>query len=193
MKSENLNSSKTSMLREKMGSKLVLLALLTFVSMAFMVSSVSAIGFSPTSLIFNLSINQQACGIIHLSSDSPMITVFDNWAENKSVNWSVYNFQTPASAHNLTLTYPKNLTLDMREVEVCLKGSTPGEYHGVIIFRQAQEGNSIIQLGIWLKAIINGGITPPITPEDNRWIWALSIVGVLVLVLLAFVIHKITE
>ncbi len=120
-----------------------------------LIPSVIAVGFSPSSLVFNLNPNQEECKTITLDSDSEKITVFDKWAENATVEWKASAFNTRASEHGVSINYSKELSKMEREVEVCLSGSKVGEYHGIIIFQQQQEGNSIIQIGVWLKVTIN--------------------------------------
>jgi len=119
-----------------------------------LIPSVLGVGFSPSSLTFNLKPNEEDCGKITLNSDSEKITVLDKWAENENTEWKVSLFNTSASDHGLSVNYPEELLIDEREVNVCLSGSNLGEYHGVIIFKQEQEGNSIVQLAVWLKVII---------------------------------------
>ena len=114
----------------------------------------TAIGFSPSSLTFFLEPNQEFCQIVTLNSESKAITVFDSWAKNEKVEWKASLFNTTAKEHSLTVTYPNQLLLEEREAKVCISGLKEGEYHGAIIFEQEQEGNSIIQLTVWLKVII---------------------------------------
>ena len=121
-----------------------------------MMSFVCASGFSPTSLIFNLNKGQEECKIITITSDSEMITVSDLWAENKDVEWSTRLFDKDASYHSISISYPELLSIDERQVEVCLSGSKEGEYHGVVLLKEEQKGNSIIQMGVWIKATISG-------------------------------------
>lgn len=120
-----------------------------------MINVVGAVGFSPSSLTFNLQRGEQSCQVITLSSDSETITVSDKWAENKDVEWKVSLFNNSASDFGISINYLKEISINEREVEVCLLGSQVGEYHGVMILKEEQEGNSIIQMGIWLKVIIS--------------------------------------
>jgi len=121
-----------------------------------MISFVCASGFSPSSLIFNLNKGQEECKKISIISNSDKITIEDKWAENKDVEWKVSLFETSASELGLSLTYPSSLSLDQRQAEICLSGSKEGEYHGVILLKEGQVGNSIIQMGVWVKATISG-------------------------------------
>ena len=120
-----------------------------------MINVVGAVGFSPSSLTFDLNKGEQSCQVITLSSDSETIAVSDKWAENKDIEWKVGLFNSNASDFSIFINYPKELSIDEREVEVCLSGSQIGEYHGVLLMKEEQEGNSIIQMGIWLKVIIS--------------------------------------
>ncbi|MCX6750830.1 MAG: hypothetical protein NTZ83_05210 [Candidatus Pacearchaeota archaeon] len=113
-----------------------------------------ATGFSPTSFTFNLVPNEEECGTIIVDSTSPTISVSDMWAENKDIEWKVSLFDTSASSHGISIDYDKELSINEREVEVCVSGSKLGEYHGVILLKEEQEGNSVIQMGIWIKLII---------------------------------------
>ncbi len=120
-------------------------------SMAF----VKAVGFSPSSLTFDIEKNQEECKMITIDSESEKITVSDSWAENESVEWKVSSFNTSSSEHEITINYDNELSIDEREVEVCLSGKKLGEYHGVLVFQEEQQGNSVIQFGVWLKVLIN--------------------------------------
>jgi len=122
-------------------------------------SVVLAIGFSPSSLTFNLNKGQEECKDITVSSESPTITVSDKWAENKDVAWNVNLFDETANVHGINLDYPNKINSDDNVVKVCLSGEDEGEYHGVILLQEEQTGNSIIQMAVWIKAIIsnNGG------------------------------------
>jgi len=113
-----------------------------------------AVGFSPSSLIYELKQNEEECKMITLSSESEMIVVSDKWAENESVEWKVSLFDKDADLHDISIDYLNELSIDEREVEICLSGSEVGEYHGVILLREQQKGNSIVQMGVWLKVTI---------------------------------------
>ncbi len=125
------------------------------VLIAFLTVFVSAAGFSPVSLTYNLSIGQEQCQKILITSDSPELSVMDTWAENKDVEWKIKLFNASSSQLGLKLEYPIKLSSE-RQFEVCLTGLIGGEYHGIILVKEQQVGNSVVQLGIWIKAIING-------------------------------------
>jgi hypothetical protein len=144
--------------------------ILTFLFLILAVSIVTAVGFSPTSLTFNLEPGKENCKMITLNSESSTISVSDSWAENPEIEWKVSNFNTPAENHGIFINYPEELPIDEREIEVCLSGSKLGEYHGVILMKQAQQGNSIIQLAVWLKVVIESAKQtqePPQTPSGG--------------------------
>jgi hypothetical protein len=141
---------------------------LLFLGFITSLSLVSATGFSPTSLTFNLDKNQKECQTITLTSDSETIDVYDKWAESKDVEWSVSSFKTESSSHGLSLTYPKELSLNERKVEVCISGSKEGEYHGVLLMKEEQKGNSIMQAGVWLKVLIGKETTNPQNTATNQ-------------------------
>jgi len=129
---------------------------LFFLFIIFFTAGAMASGFSPSSLTFNLEQNQESCQTIHLDSNSETITAKDVWAENKDVQWDSRLFDTNAEEHGITISYANNIPIDERDIEVCISGENEGEYHGDIIFEEEQEGNSIIQMGIWLKVFISG-------------------------------------
>jgi len=112
---------------------------------------ISATSFSPSSLTFNLEKNEEKCETVYIESSSE-ITISDKWAENKDIEWDFSLFETSASEHGIIMDYE---FLDENNIEICLSGINSGEYHGVLLLREEQEGNSIIQIGIWLKLIIN--------------------------------------
>jgi len=133
-------------------------------------SFVQAIGFSPSSLVYNLGVDEESCESISLSSDSETIMISDKWAENNSVEWRVGLFDYNASFHGINVNYDGELSVDERNVEVCLSGSGVGEYRGVLILREEQKGNSIIQMGIWLKVNISEKTGEPAQetpPQDS--------------------------
>src|SRR3989338_1394341 len=121
----------------------------------FGLNMAQAVGFSPPSLTFELEKNQEECKMVTIDSESEKVTVSDSWAENESVEWKVSSFNTEAGQHEISINYDDELSLDEREVEVCLSGNKLGEYHGVLLFEEKQRGNSIVQLGVWLKVLIN--------------------------------------
>src|SRR3989344_4106306 len=120
-----------------------------FFFILFLITGVSASGFSPSSLIFEMSKNEQECQNIYLSSESSKIFVSDVWAENENSEWMVKNFKKSPSEHGLSVSYDKDLGIDEREVKVCISGVDDGEYHGAIVFREEQEGDSIVQMAVW--------------------------------------------
>jgi hypothetical protein len=137
----------------------------------FLIISVTPIavaaGFSPSSIIYNLQPGEEECRMIRIiDSDSEKISVSDSWAEDKEEEWSVPDFETTSEEHSLYLDYPSELSQDEREFEVCLLGEEEGEYHGVILMKEEQQGNSVIQLAVWLKAIIEEPSQATPTPEE---------------------------
>ena len=83
---------------------------------------VTAVGFSPSSLTFELEQNREECKMITIDSESEKINVSDSWAENQDMEWKVSSFNTEVSQHGITISYDKELSIDEREVEVCLSG-----------------------------------------------------------------------
>ncbi len=137
---------------ENMKKTAILLAILSIV----LIGNVSATGFSPSSLTFNLSPNQKQCQEIKVVSDSEGITVLDSWAKDKDVEWKFALFNDTASSKEISMDYPKSLSLTERTLDVCLSGRQIGEYHGIILLKEEQLGNSVVQMGVWLKVIISG-------------------------------------
>ena len=121
----------------------------------FGLNTAQAVGFSPSSLTFELEQGQEGCKMITIDSESEKITASDSWAENESVEWKVSSFNTKAEEHEITINYDNELFIDEREVEVCLSGNKIGEYHGVLLFKEEQQGSSIVQFGVWLKVLIS--------------------------------------
>lgn len=124
-----------------------------------LVNFVSASSFSPSSLTFNLNPGQKQCQSISITSDSSTITINDMWATDKSVAWKVSLFTSSASSHSISIDYPTSLSINQRTVSVCVSGTEIGEYHGVILMKEGQVGNSIVQMGVWLKVVIGSGST----------------------------------
>ena len=134
--------------------KILKLEITTLLIIIALSVNVTATGFSPSSLTFNLNPNQEDCKTITIDSESETITISDNWAENKDIEWKVSLFNKSAEYHGISINYDNELSLDERQAEVCLSGNQIGEYHGVLLLREEQQGNSIIQMGVWLKVII---------------------------------------
>jgi len=132
-------------------------------ALLFIISFVSASGFSPTSLIYELGVGERQCQTVSVTSDSEVITLTEAWAENKDIEWKVSNFDRPSVDHEIVLEYPLELSVNERQAEVCLTGNKVGEFHGVLLLKEQQEGNSIIQMGIWLKAIISDKQETPVS------------------------------
>lgn len=153
---------KTEKIKAILVLTIILAALLTITSISL--SLISAVGFSPTSLEFELLPGEEGCGSVSVTSDSDTISITDKWAENSSVEWKVSLFNTSSSELGLKMEYDKSLALNERNAEICVVGEKIGEYHGVLLLREEQEGNSIIQMGIWLKVEIVEKKTPPPEP-----------------------------
>jgi len=67
----------------------------------------------------------------------------------------VNNFNETAVKHSITIQYLNKLdNSNESKIKVCLSGENTGEYHGVLLIQEEQKGSSIIQLAVWLKAII---------------------------------------
>ena len=130
---------------------------------------VCATGFSPSSLIYNLELNEESCRMITITSDSEVISIDDKWAENKDVEWKVSLFETDANEHGISIDYDDELSEDEREVEVCVSGSRVGEYHGVVLLKEGQQGNSIVQMGVWIKLIVHEvGVENPVVNNGGN-------------------------
>lgn len=125
-----------------------------FLFIIFFISAVSAVGFSPSSLVFKLDKNHEQCQAITLTGVTDEIDVINVWAENSQAEWKVGEFKNEASSHGLELSYSINDVENNKYIDVCVQGSKEGEYHGAIIFKQSQQGNSIVQLAVWLKVTI---------------------------------------
>ena len=119
-----------------------------------MLNGVMAAGFSPSSLIFDVEQDQDECQVITITSESETVVVSDSWAADSSDEWKVSSFETDASEHGIDISYD-DLLEGEDSVEVCLSGSELGEYHGVILLREEQQGNSVVQMGVWLKVTIS--------------------------------------
>ncbi len=150
-----------------------------------MVGLAGASGFSPSSLVFNLGPNQEECQIITITSNSLTINVDDKWATNSDVEWKVSLFNSSAEEHNLNINYDNSLGEEERELQVCLSGSELGEYHGVIIMKEEQQGNSVVQMGVWLKVVVAENIDKNI---DKTII--LGVLFILIMISFLFLIKK---
>lgn len=96
--------------------------------------------------------------MITINSNSEKITLSDKWAEDKDVKWDVNLFKNDSEYHSLLLNYPKTLGKNEEEAKICIKGKKNGEYHGVLLLKEEQNGNSVIQVGIWIKAVVGNKV-----------------------------------
>lgn len=140
---------------------------LFFVIFMLSLNLISSFSFSPTDLSFNLKPNEEECQKITIESESEIVALSDKWAESKDQSWSVGGFKTEASLYDIFIYYPLELSKTEREFEVCLSGETLGEYHGVLVLKEEQVGNSIIQMGVWLKVIISETGKIKVTPVSD--------------------------
>lgn len=177
---------------------------LFFIILITGIGGVNAVGYSPSSLIFKLNMGEEQCKMITINSDSEKITLTDKWAENKEVKWDVNLFKNDSDYHSLDLTYPKTLGKNEKEAEVCIKGSKKGEYHGVLLLREEQKGNSVIQVGIWIKAMVGDKVQN----KSSSGFWATTgnvigaiskkinfyyIIGILAVLVAAGIIFKLNK
>lgn len=135
-----------------------------FLFVILCVSLVGAAGFSPSSLTYEIEQGKIKCMGISLDSESERITVTDRWAENLTVEWRASLFDKDASYHGLEVSYDKELLKDERGLEVCLSGQRIGEYHGIIVMEEELIGNTIIQMGVWMKVKIT---SEPVQPSGG--------------------------
>jgi len=158
-KPKTISNAKPSMI-------IVAIGLLMIFSVSTL-SIVSASGFSPSSLIFNLTLNEKSCQTITINSNSDTISVSDKWAVDKDIEWKVSLFNSSADSHSITISYPSEISLPENKVEVCLSGSKVGEYHGVMLLREEQQGNSVVQMGVWLKVTITEKQSSPPAADNS--------------------------
>jgi hypothetical protein len=121
----------------------------------FFISGAYSTSVSPSSLVFKLPSGETSCKTIRIDSESSTVSVVDNWAENKDVEWKTANFGTLAEEHSIQIEYDDLLENEENSVEVCLSANVDGEYHGVILLREEEEGNAIMQIGVWVKLFIS--------------------------------------
>jgi hypothetical protein len=159
---------------------------------------ITAIGFSPENLVYNSSIGQKQCQIVTINSDSKNIIVSDKWAENKDTPWNPNLFNVSASDNELSISYDKKLSINDRTIEVCISGKKAGEYHGILLIKEEQVGNSVVQAGIWIKAVISDGkdksflssITGAAIGLGNTKVILVPLVFIIVIVLLIIYIKN---
>jgi len=130
------------------------LATIVLVGILFCSANVLATGFSPSSLIFSLEAGVEGCQTITITTESETVAINDSWAENKEVEWKISSFNTTAEEHQIDIDYPSQIQSPENKVEVCVSGSELGEYHGAMLLKEEQKGNSIIQMGIWIKLTV---------------------------------------
>ncbi len=121
------------------------------------IGSAMAISFYPSNLVFDLDVGEEGCEEIAFFSDSEEVELFDVWGESDDVDWKVGFFKYPSEVHELELDYPESVLNNEESFEVCVRGYEKGEYRGALILREEQVGNSIIQGGVWLKVLVEGG------------------------------------
>ena len=129
-----------------------------FLFVILFIQGAFAISFSPTNLVFELEFGEESCEMVKINSESEIVVVSDRWAETPDIDYSVGLFNFNSEDHGISISYPDQLSLDNRDVEVCLSGLNQGEYHGVLLFTEEQQGNSVIEAGIWLKVVIEESV-----------------------------------
>jgi hypothetical protein len=110
--------------------------------------------FSPGTLVFMTDSGEELCQSAFVESDSRAIEVSDKWASDVEQKWSVDGFDNSAEDHGVSINYPADLDSGENNIEVCLTAQEEGEYHGALVFREEQQGNSIVQFPIWLKVVV---------------------------------------
>jgi len=129
-----------------------------FVLLLFInVTLANAVSFSPSSLVFNQKIGERTCQNISFEGESD-INAYDKWALNKDVVWNPNLFNESSSLHELSLEYKDRLA-NKGIISFCLSGNKAGEYHGILFLSEEQKGNSIVRMGVWIKAVISDSIT----------------------------------
>lgn len=115
-----------------------------------MISSVSALQFSPTSLDFEMKQGQTVCQQVYVETDSAA-SVNDSWAESINSDWRISLFNSNSEDVGIVTSYPKKIGAGRKEIGICLTGNEIGGRKGALVFKQEKIGNSLIQFAIWMK------------------------------------------
>jgi len=140
-----------------------------FLISVFFISSVFAIGVSPSNLVFDLKAGEELCQNVYVTFDTPSASVFDVWGKGEEAEWKFADFKTKSTEHGITITYPKTLSNAQKEVEVCVNGKYNGEYHGALVSRGESGGNVVSQAAVWLLINIEDGLTKPDASDEEEY------------------------
>jgi hypothetical protein len=150
---------KTRLSKKMKTQILILLILLTPLT--------TALEFYPSSFDITLQPGQQTCRTVFFELDAPA-KINDEWGSSPTTPWSVVGFNTPASEHEIQISYPEEISQDDTQAQFCIFGTDPGEYRGALVFRQNQVGTSVVQFAVWIKLTITDSEQPPQSdPTDD--------------------------
>ncbi len=139
-----------------------------FLFLTININNVIAIQFSPGYINYELEINQKECKNIMINSDSPILSISDRWAENKSQLKQPGLYTKTSDYHGLSVDYSKEIKSRDKQFEVCISGEYSGEYYGMIILQEEQVGNAIMQGGVWINVSVNGDNSKPESETKNQ-------------------------
>jgi len=113
-------------------------------------ASAGTLSISPTQINFIGHTNEIICNKITLKSDSPRNLIGeDRWAKRGEWRRKFLLHNLTSDKLGLKLTYNKIISsAKFIQPEICLKGASPGEYHGLLLYKI---NNNPTGVGIWMN------------------------------------------
>lgn len=157
-----------------------------------LISSVNALGFSPSSLTFN----QNGCQDIYTDFQYTSYEIL--WANsgtehNPSLYTQTSNISVSITQDNIILGNQVPGTTN--HVSVCLNGNI--DQDALLILSQAEQGEQVLQAGIWIEARLDGNTSNDYidgnSTHDNdtiKWIVVIVFLGTVGFFLFKELKHK---
>jgi hypothetical protein len=125
-------------------------------------------------LNFNLEKGVEECQIVKVTSEdyNGDFDIRDIWPEVGEEDSSFNKYTLTAGDYNIDITHLDSIS-DFNnevEVEVCLSGSSVGEYKGALIFTPEagdEQVNVVVEKGVWLLVNVVEKVAPPVNNGGN--------------------------
>jgi hypothetical protein len=85
-------------------------------------------------LTFLLEQNEELCQVVDVGEHEEVFYLYDVWSGESEDSLDNGGFEFNYSDHNLSVNYPKEVQIEVEEIDVCVSGSKVGEFFGKIVF-----------------------------------------------------------
>jgi len=134
--------------------------------------SATTLTVSPTQIDFIGKTNEIICNKVKISvEDTQILEGKTKWAEQGQDERILSMHKLNANELDLDVTLPKIIEIyESSEIEVCIKGSKKGNYHGALLYKIEDKP---VQVGIWMNVSLEENSLMKITgnfikTEDKR-------------------------